>query len=93
LINIDNYFHQLAISTRKNLQEQGYQFVTSDFVFLEVADALTSPYTRQKTINFIRRFKNLPSLIVIPISDSLFQEGWIYSVTITLNLFLTLPTS
>jgi uncharacterized protein len=76
LINIDDDFHKLAIKIRKKLQEEGYQFITSDFIFLEVADALTSPHTRQKTINFINRFKNLPNLEVIPVSDSLFQRGW-----------------
>lgn len=43
LINIDDDFHLQAKQIRKRLQQESYHFVTTDFVFLEVADALTSP--------------------------------------------------
>lgn len=76
LINVDDDFHQSAQQVRKRLKEEGYKFITSDFVFLEVADALTSPLVRQQTIAFINRFKKLPSLEVIPVSNSLWQRGW-----------------
>ncbi len=76
LINIKDDFHHSAINIRKQLKREGYSFVTTDFVFLEVADALTSPQFRKQTIMFINRFRSLPDLLVIPVSDTLFQEGW-----------------
>lgn len=76
LINFDDDFHEIAKQIRKNLEKENYQFITSDFVFLEVADALTTPFMRQKTIAFINRVKKLTYLHVIPVSNYLFEEGW-----------------
>ena len=76
LINVDDDFHDSAQQVRKRLQQEGYKFVTTDFVFLEVADALSYPLIRQKNIAFINRLKKLPNLEVIPVSDSLFKRGW-----------------
>lgn len=59
-----------------NLQEQKCHLVTTDFVLLEVADALVSPKIRSQTIRFINRLKNLIGLQIIPLSKSLFDEGW-----------------
>jgi hypothetical protein len=90
LINIDDDFHQLAKQVKKRLQQEGYQFVTTDFIFLEVADALTSPLIRSSTISFINRLKNLPMLEVIPVSNSLFEQGWLlYSQRIDKDWGLT----
>ncbi len=77
LINVDDDFHLAAKQVKKRLQQEGYQFVTTDFIFLEVADALTSPLIRQQTITFINSLKKLPILEVIPISNSLYEQGWI----------------
>ncbi|MGI0480248.1 type II toxin-antitoxin system VapC family toxin [Geminocystis sp. CENA526] len=76
LINNKDYFHDLVVEIRKKLKVQGYYFVTTDFVFLEVADALNSPKFRQQTINFINRLRNLPDLFIIPVSSEIFFEGW-----------------
>ncbi|CAD5915901.1 23S rRNA-specific endonuclease VapC20 [Planktothrix agardhii] len=76
LINDKDYFHNSAVRIRKELKSQGYYFVTSDFVFLEVADALNNPKFRKNAIMFINRFKTLSDLLVIPVSDTLFQLGW-----------------
>ena len=64
--------------------------MTSDFVFLEIADALTPPRVRSRTINFINRLKNLSGLQVIPVSQSLFKAGWeLYSQRLDKNWGLT----
>ena len=76
LINSQDDFHDLAIKVRKKLKRNGYNFTSTDFVFLEVADALNNPRFRKQTIMFINRFKRLPDLDVIPVSDSLFQQEW-----------------
>ena len=76
LINIDDDFHKHPKEVRRQLQENNSSLVTSDFVFLEVADALTTPKLRFQTINFINRLKKLSGLQVISVSKSLFEAGW-----------------
>lgn len=76
LINNRDDFHDSAIRIRKQLKKEHYKFITSDFVFLEVADALNSANFRQQTIKFINRFRNVSDLLVIPVSNELFQQGW-----------------
>jgi predicted nucleic acid-binding protein len=76
LINNKDYSHNLAVEIRKRLKAQSYYFVTTDFVFLEVADALNSPKFRQQTIKFINRLRNLSDLLIIPVSSELFFKGW-----------------
>ena len=62
--------------SRKKLQQDNCSLVTSSFVLLEVADALTTPKVRSQTVNFINRLGNLSGLKIIPISQSLFDRGW-----------------
>ncbi len=76
LINVDDDFHQLAKQVRIQLQQDNLSLVTSNFVLLEVADALTALKFRSKTINFINRLQNLSGLQIIPVSQSLFDAGW-----------------
>lgn len=76
LINIDDALHEQASVVKTRLQQQQCLLITTDFVFLEVADALTLPKIRIKTINFINRLKNINGLQVTPISQSLFDAGW-----------------
>ena len=76
LINVDDDFHNLAKQVRKKLQQDNCSLITSDFVLLEVADALTNPRIRSQTINFINRLRNLFGLKIVPISQSLFNAGW-----------------
>jgi predicted nucleic acid-binding protein len=61
---------------RIKLQQGNCGLVTSDFVLLEVADALTAPKVRSQTIKFINRLKTLSGLQVFPLSQSLFDAGW-----------------
>lgn len=76
LINVDDDFHYLAKQVRKKLQQDNCSLITSDFVLLEVADALTTPRVRFQTINFINRLRSLSGLEIVPVSQSLFDAGW-----------------
>ena len=76
LINLDDDLNQQANEVKKKLQQDNCSLVTSDFVFLEVADALTAPLIRRRTINFIDRLKNLSGLEVVSINQSLLDAGW-----------------
>ncbi|MBE9089049.1 type II toxin-antitoxin system VapC family toxin [Microcystis aeruginosa LEGE 11464] len=76
LINVDDVFHEQAKRVKANLQQQKCQLITTDFVLLEVADALVSPKIRSQTIRFINHLNNLIGLQIIPLNKSLFDEGW-----------------
>jgi predicted nucleic acid-binding protein len=76
LIDVDDDFHLPAKQVKMQLQRDNCSLITSDFVLLEVADALTSPKIRSRTVNFINRLKTLSGLQVVPISQSLFDAGW-----------------
>jgi predicted nucleic acid-binding protein len=90
LINIDDDFHLFAKQVRKKLQQDNCSLITSDFVLLEVADALTIPRVRSQTINFINRLRNLSGLKIVPLSQSLFDAGWqLYSQRLDKNWGLT----
>jgi len=43
LLNADDKFHSIAKQQLKNLNQQKVPLVTTEFVLLEVADALASP--------------------------------------------------
>jgi predicted nucleic acid-binding protein len=76
LINVDDDFHEQAKQVKAQLKRDKYYLVTSDFVLLEVADGFASPDVRSQTISFINRLNNLQGLLIISISQTLFNEGW-----------------
>lgn len=50
--------------------------MTTEFVLLEVADALCQPRIRSQTIVFINRLRVLPELRIVPVSQNLLTDGW-----------------
>lgn len=76
LMNKDDALHDQAIQVKKQLQIERSQLVTTDFVFLEVADALATPKFRAGTITYIQRLRQLPKLKVLPVGPVLFEQGW-----------------
>ncbi|MGI8499821.1 MAG: hypothetical protein ACR2LR_01590 [Hassallia sp.] len=49
--------------------------VTTEFVLLEVADALCTPGNRSQTVAFINSLRLLESVKIIPVSQQLLDEG------------------
>ena len=76
LINPDDSLHSQAIQVRMQLQKEKSRLVTTDFVFLEVADALSAVKLRSNTIAYINRLKQLASLQTLPINENTFEKGW-----------------
>ncbi len=71
--------------------------VTTEFVLLEVADALSSPDFRLKAVAFLNGLRALTVLKIIPASSALFAAGWnLYSQRSdkewSLNASVTLQT-
>lgn len=76
LLNISDMLHNYAEQVMSKLLQQKTLLVTTEFVLLEVADALSSPTIRVKTINFINGLRQLRILQIVPISHELFINGW-----------------
>jgi predicted nucleic acid-binding protein len=75
LLNMDDVLHQQAGRVRSDLVKNNYVFITTDFVLLEVADALCSPMCKKNTADFLRNIHQLKSTRIIPLNQELFQLG------------------
>jgi uncharacterized protein len=76
LLNTKDGLHFQAEQIRGQLEKQKAMIVTTEFVLLEVADALSSQPLRGKTVVFINRLRQVKNLQIIPVSQSLLAEGW-----------------
>jgi predicted nucleic acid-binding protein len=59
-----------------DLREQNVQLVTTEFVLIEVADALSAPAIRTQTVAFINGLRHLAILYIVPANSSLLADGW-----------------
>ncbi|MEL7359338.1 MAG: PIN domain-containing protein [Cyanobacteria bacterium J06560_6] len=75
LLNADDVWHEKACAVRSNLTRTSCTFVTTDFVLLEVADALCAPRCRKSTADFLEQVYLIKSIQVIALSQELFQKG------------------
>jgi len=75
LLNIDDIWHQQAKQIRLELVKQNYIFITTEFVLLEVGDALCSQVLRKNTANFLHNIYQLKSTKIITLSQDLLQSG------------------
>ena len=62
LINADDWLHQRAVQVMSDLRRQKTSLLTTEFVLLEVADALSSPLIREQTVVFINQLRSQPTL-------------------------------
>lgn len=75
LLNIDDFWHEKATKLRLSLLDRGDLFVTSNFVLLEVADALNSVRLRKSVSTFLSNIHRIKSVKIIGLSDDLFESG------------------
>ena len=75
MLNIDDIWHQQAKQIRLELVKQNYVFITTEFVLLEVGDALCSQVLRKNTANFLHNIYQLKSTKIIILSQNLLQSG------------------
>ena len=76
LVNQDDDLHVQAIQVKNGLQADKSFLITTDFIFLKVADALATLKFRRNTITYIQRLRELVSLRVLPVSEVLYTQGW-----------------
>lgn len=76
LVNKDDDLHIQAIQVKNKLQTDKSFLITTEFIFLEVADALASAKFRNTTIAYIQRLRGLANLGILPVSEGLYNQGW-----------------
>ncbi len=77
LLNASDALHTQAQQVMGALRQENVGLVTTEFVLLEVADALSSPPIRSRTVAFIEGLRQLSMIQIIPASPSLLADGWI----------------
>ena len=75
LLNIDDIWHQQAKQIRLELVKQNYIFITTEFILLEVVDALCYPGLRNNTAKFLQNIYQLKSTKIVALSQDLLQSG------------------
>ncbi len=77
LINNNDNLSAQAQQVLLSLKQQNVTLVTTEFVLLEVADALCKTNFRQKTYAYINGIKRATDVVkVVPLEQSLLDKGW-----------------
>jgi predicted nucleic acid-binding protein len=75
LLNNSDTWHKKAKEIELFLNQNRYLWVTTDFVILELGDALCSVYWRSKFTRFVNVIRDLESISIIPLEEKLFNQG------------------
>ncbi len=78
LLDTSDNLHLQARQVMRGLRQQHAQFVTTEWVFVEVADALSAPAYRTKVVTFIAEMRRSPMLQILPLSQALLESGWTF---------------
>ncbi|WP_219898390.1 type II toxin-antitoxin system VapC family toxin [Phormidesmis priestleyi] len=68
--------HQQAKQIMAQLKQQNQYLLTTEFVWLEVADAFCEPPLRRLMVEYFNRIRTLERLEIVPVSSALLNEGW-----------------
>ncbi len=93
LFNANDSLHTRAQAVYQSLVQRRTRLITTEFVLLEVADALSIPALRASTITVINNLRH-GSVEITPVSEELLAKGWaIYSQRLDKEWGLTDCTS
>lgn len=76
LLNKRDALHPAARQARYRLNQQGARLLTTEFVLLEVANALSRPPLRRQAIAAIESLRLSINVTILPISQDLLLDGW-----------------
>lgn len=76
LVNTRDELHNRAEQTMAELRRRKVALVTTEFVLLEVGNALCTLAWRGKAIRLIDGLRSLSNLRIIPADTSLLADGW-----------------
>jgi uncharacterized protein len=67
LLNVSDGLHTRARQVMRDLRQQSAQLMTTEFVLLEMADALSGPSLRGHTVTFFNGLRRLAVLHIFPL--------------------------
>ena len=76
LLNTRDGLHAPAQAVLAQLRARKTRLVTSEFVLLELANALSAPALRRSTIAFIESLPTLDEVEIIALDTNLLAAGW-----------------
>ncbi len=76
LLNVRDAMHTKATTIYEGLIQRRMPLVTTEFVLLEVADALSAPAIRRHTIAVLDSLRQPGILQIVPVSPELLAQGW-----------------
>ena len=76
LVNTRDELHSPAEQTMADLRRRKVALVTTEFVLLEVANALCTSAWRAKGVKLIDGFRSMLNLRIIPADTMLLAQGW-----------------
>jgi len=75
ILNTRDSLHQTSVSTLGDLRQRNSKLITSEFVLLEVANALSSPDFRARVAVFIDGLRQYDYVEIVEASSELFSAG------------------
>jgi predicted nucleic acid-binding protein len=75
LLNKSDTWHKKAKEIELFLNQNRYLWVTTDFIILELGDALCNVYWRSKFTRFVNVIRDLESISIIPLESNLLNQG------------------
>lgn len=75
VVNARDGLHEAAQDMMRDLRRQNALLLTTEFVLLEVANALSAPAFRVRASNLIKELYNLSNAQIIPVDALLFADG------------------
>lgn len=76
LLDASDALHSPALHVMKALHQRQNPLVTTELVFIELANALAGPGFRTRTIGFVDRLRRNPDLEIVAVSEALVTAGW-----------------
>ena len=76
LLDATDRLHDPALQVWDRLRHAGSVLVTTEFVLLEVANALAAPQARSQAVAFINGLRRAKVVRTIPVDSELFAEAW-----------------
>ena len=78
LLDTTDNLHVQARQIMRGLRQQRAQLVTTEWVLVEVADALSAPAYRANVVAFVAQMRRSPLLHILPLSQALLDAGWTF---------------
>lgn len=76
LVNTRDELHSRAEQTMADLRRQNVALITTEFVLLEVSNALCTSAWREKGVKLIDGLRSLTDLQIVAADTTLLAEGW-----------------